>query len=265
MKRLLLLCALSLVACDDGDKKKDLLEKTTPSATVSATVAPLATPAASSAAPSAKAMKPPKECTPGPDVTIDDPDLEAEIRLKADKPKDKNPTLKTSDLALVKSVNLARKNNVDDLDPCVFPKLTGMKDLFLGPGKLNDLRPISTLIQLESLRASINEVEDLKPLEKLTKLDRLDISKTHVHDISVLANLVNLTELQMDDIQITDLSPIAKLKKLEKLSIQNTPITDVSPLKDLTKLKVLTVKGTAISNLDTIQPLMSKGLKVVSK
>ncbi len=173
--------------------------------------------------------------------------------------------LKMSDLANLKSLDLTKKKELDELDGCIFPKMTGLKFLYLGPGKLRDLKPIANLTRLEALRASINEVEDLKPLEKLTQLDVLDLGRTHVRDITSLAGLVNLTELQLDNTQVSDLKPLEKLKKLKILSIKNTTVTDVSPLKGMTDLKTLNVEGCAISNLDTIQPLIGRGLRVVTK
>ena len=71
--------------------------------------------------------------------------------------------------------------------------------------------------------------------------------------------------LQLDDTQVSDLTPLAKDKKLEKVSLKHTNVTDVSPLKGLEKMKFLYVEGCAISNLDTIQPLVGRGLRVVTK
>ena len=240
------LSLLSLVACDEEKKKADLLDATKPAET-----APLVIPSASaSAAMEAAKPKEPIVCPEGNAVKVSSPELEAQIRLKINKPKG---DLDAADLAKVPSINLTTAK-VDELDPCTFPKMTGLKFLYIGQGKLTDLRPIQTLVRLEGLRASINEVEDLKPLEKLVKLDQLDLSKTHVRDLSVLANLVNVTELQLDDTQVSDLTPLAKMTKLEHVSIQHTNVTDVSPLKDLKKLKQLDVAGDAISNINVLNP-----------
>ena len=251
-----------LTACDEDKKKAEILAKTASTdagVTNPANAAPAPTPSAS-----AVAEGPRKDvlCPTGPELALTDKDLEAELRIKLGKPKD---PLKVSDLANVRSLNLTKKQSLDELDPCIIPKLTGLKHLYLGPGKLRDLKPIANLVGLESLRASINEVEDLKPLEKLVLLDRLDLGRTHVRDIAPLANLVNLTELQLDDTQVSDLAPLAKDKKLEKVSIKHTNVVDVSPLKGLDKLKFLYVEGCAIGNLDTIQPLVTRGLRVVTK
>ncbi len=254
---------LVLTACDEDKKKAEILAKTAPAE--ASAPAPAASAPASAAPAEAASAEPPKKdplCPTGPELTLTDKDLEAELRLKLNKPKD---PLKMSDLANVRSLNLTKKQSLDELDPCVIPKLTSLKHLYLGPGKLRDLKPIANLVGLESLRASINEVEDLKPLEKLVLLDRLDLGRTHVRDIAPLANLVNLTELQLDDTQVSDLAPLAKAKKLEKVSIKHTNVTDVSPLKGNDKMKFLYVEGCAIGNLDTIQPLVGRGLRVVTK
>src|SRR5690606_1095647 len=108
MKRaaLIPLALVSLLACDQSKKKEELLAKTasSSSAPLLASAAPVA------AAASAPAVKPPKECGPGPEITIDDPDMEAELRLKLRKPKESSPgPLTTKELASVTSVNLTRK------------------------------------------------------------------------------------------------------------------------------------------------------------
>src|SRR5688500_4975587 len=159
---LLLSFSTAVCACEGDDKKKELLAKTQTTdagAAMPSGVAIVPPTAASSAAPP---PKPPKECGSGPEIAIDDPDLEAELRLKAQKPKDKNPgALTAADLAKVTSVNLAAKKSIDEIDPCVFPKLVNVKGIYLPPGKYRDLGPIANLTKLESLRLSISEVEDV--------------------------------------------------------------------------------------------------------
>jgi hypothetical protein len=259
-----LTCAAVLLGCDDDEKKKKLLEMT---AAKDAGVAVTVPTAAASTSAAASASAPPAEvkpvvCPADKDFTLTDPDIEAELRLKLSKPKGE---ITVADLAKVRSVNLTKKKKLDALDPCLFPKLKNLHHLYLGPGKLRDLSPIAGLTQLESLRASINEVEDLKPLEKLVMLDRVDLGRTHVRDLAPLGNLVNMTELELDDTPVDDVAPLANCKKLEKLSIKRTHVTDVSALRTLTKLKFLYVEGCAIQNLDALAPLVSKGLRVVTK
>src|ERR1700733_11835003 len=86
--------------------------------------------------------------------------------------RDRAWTATQNDLKAIKSINLSQAT-INDLDPCVFPLFTGMKDLFLGPGDLDNLTPLATLTQLITLRASINKVSDVSPLAKMTQMDRL--------------------------------------------------------------------------------------------
>jgi internalin A len=258
-----LVYAVALVALSGCDDPKKDTPKPAPSAAVTSVAS---TPQVASAVPSASAEAPktkaPIVCGTGPELDTKDAGLAEEIRRKLGK-KPGEP-VKNSELATIRSLNLIKAAS-SSLDPCVFQKTAALKDLFLGPGELDDLSPIANLTHMETLRASINHVSDLKPLEKLVLLDRLDLGRTHIRDIKPLENLVNLTELEIDDTQVSDLSPLSKLKKLERLSIRRTLVTDVSPLKDLQKLKYLYTEGAAVSDISPLQPLTARGLKIVSK
>jgi internalin A len=203
-----------------------------------------------------------KDCKPGTLVDFDgDAALEAQVRLKLAKPKG---DVTYSELGKIKSINVSQVK-VNQLDPCIYPHFTGLKELFLGQGKLDDLGPISGLHNLESLRASLNRVTDLKPLEKLAKMDRLDLGHTRVSDLKPLAGMTSLTDLQIDDTQVEDLAPLAECKKLERLSIQRTNVKDVSALKGLDKLKFLYVSGAPIADKSVLGPLTARGLKIVDE
>lgn len=255
------LLALLVVACDEEKKP----EPTKASATPAATAAPAPTPSATADKPKEEKKARPKktaaDCPKGPVVAFDDKAVEAEVRKKLGKA---DGDVTQADLGKLKSLNISQVET-HQLDPCVFPHAKNLKELFLGPGDLDDLSLLAGMSQLESLRASINKVADLTPLEKLTKLDRLDLGRTQVTNLAPLSNLKNLTELAIDDTPVRDLSPIAGLTKLERLSIQRTQVKDYTPLKDMKALKFLYVAGTPEGDLGPIQPLRDKGLKVIDQ
>lgn len=197
------------------------------------------------------------ECADGKNADFHHKPLEAEIRRKLDKPEG---VITKAELAKVKSVNLAKGEPVDYLDPCIFPYLTGVKDLFLGPGKLSDLTPLRKLTRLESLRATANLVSDISVLADLKLLDRLDLANTAVSDVSPLAKLENLTELQLDGSRVSDISPLANLPKLERLTLNRTAVKDVRPLKSVTTLKSLNVSGSAVTDAEV---LARRGLEII--
>jgi internalin A len=254
------LVALSVMGCDEN-KEKELVAKVTDSGAKPAPSAPAA-PAVSGASAGAKPSKKTYTCGAGPEVDFHgNAALETEVRRKLGKD---GGTVLMSELKTIKSINLSQAT-VDDLDPCIFPLFTGIKDLFLGPGDLDDLKPLAGLTQLITLRASINKVSDLTPLSKMTQMDRLDIGRTGVRDIAPLANMQALTELQLDDTQVTDLSPLKSCKNLEKVSIRNTPVKDLSPLKDSRKLRFVYIEGAPIEDTNVLAPLTNGGLKIVRK
>lgn len=197
--------------------------------------------------------------TPGAVDFAGDTSLEKEVRLKLAKPEG---LISPADLANVKSINLTKYGPVNELNPCVMPKFTQLHDLFLGPGDLDDLSPISELTTLISLRATDNKLKNLEPLKKLVHMDRLDLSHSQVADLSVVAQMTELTELEIDGTGVTDLKPLEKLTKLDKVTLANTAVKDISPLRGAAKLRVLDVTGTPITDTSMLQPALGKGLKV---
>lgn len=258
---ILTLASASLFACDDP--KDGSKPAASASVKPTATVPPVATTAPAASAPAAVPAPAKREfkCEPGEAVTFNSPALEQEVRRKSGK--DAGAITK-ADIAKVKSINLTQ-SPTDFLDPCVFPLLTNVKDIFLGQGDLEDLKPVEGLTQLISLRASINKVKDIKPLSRMTKLDRLDLARTLVEDIAPIGNMTELTELALDDSPVTDLSALAKCVKLERLSIKNTRVTDLKPLQGLRKLKVLSIQGSPITDTNVLAAQRSSGLKIETK
>jgi internalin A len=248
------------VACDDP--KSDA----PPAPVASAMAPPVPTPTPTPPPPPAPTFtkKDPAACKAHP-ATVDFGDegsLEKEVRRKLSR--DHGP-ITPADLAQIKSINLTTQEPLHEIDPCIFPMFTGMKDLFLGTGDYDSLAPIQRLTQLESLRASLSSVKDLHPIEGLKRMDRLDLSHTLIgdDDLKSVGLLVNVTELMLDEDSISDLTPIANLKKLERLSIKSTRVQNLAPLAGLHSLKFLYVENAPISDISPVQPLMSSGLKLV--
>lgn len=199
------------------------------------------------------------ECADGKNVDFHHKGLEAEIRRKLEKPEG---AIAKSELAKVKSVNLAKGEALDYLDPCVFPYLTGVKDLFLGPGKLSDISALSKMTRLESLRATANQVSDISVLGNMKQLDRLDLANTLVSDITVIGGLKNLTELQLDGSKVTDIGALANHPKLERLTLNRTGVKDVRALKTVPTLKSVNVSGSAVTEPESIA---RRGLEVIDE
>src|SRR5437868_3530111 len=249
-------CGLLLAACDTPKASPSSAPSAAPSAAnASASSQPAAPPAATSATVPARAPrqhKDPASCAKTGAMAFDDPATEAAVRRQLQKP---SGSIAPAELKKIRTLDLSQQTKDDELDPCLFPHLVGLKGLYLAPGELDDLSLLKGATKLESLRVSATKVSDLSPLAGLHNLDRLDLGRTPVRDLSPLAGLVNLTDLQIDDTEISDLSPLARLDKLEVLNIKRTRVSDVSPLKGMRKLKYLYIEGSLVRDVTPLAGL----------
>jgi internalin A len=256
---------LGASACDESKYDK---YKTPPEAAAAAPSALASAATTASAAPSTTASAPalpkknPADCKPHPaTVDFDDPAFEKEVRRKLGKDAG---SITPSDLAQIKSINLSTVK-MHQIDPCIFPMFSSLKDLFLGPGDYDDLTPLQKLTTLETLRVSLSQVKDLHAIEGLKRMDRLDLSHTLIgdSDLKSVGSLTNLTELTLDEDSISDLSPVANLKKLERLSIKKTQVKSLSPLAGLRTLRFVYIADSQVTDITPVQPLISGGMKLV--
>jgi internalin A len=251
----LLVCAA--LGCDDPKAKAaPAPSASAPSSSASHVEEPTPAPPTKPTA-AVRKRKDPASCPKSGTVVFDDPALEAVVRRQLQKP---SGPVARAELKKVKTLDLSQQTASDELDPCIFPYLTGLKGLYLPPGDLDDLSAIKGATSLESLRVSATKVSDLAPLSGLHKLDRLDLGRTPVRDLAPLGTLENLTELQIDDTEVSDLSPLAKLTKLEVLLIKRTRVSDVSVLKGMRKLKHLYIEGSLVRDLSPVSSI--PGLRI---
>ena len=221
------------LGCDEN-------KKPTPSnaaASVVASAPPAASvpviPSIAVAKPAPRPKKSPADCPKSATAAFPNADVESAVRLKLQK-KDGNVTF--ADLQKLHSLNISQ-SKLTELDVCLFPHMKELKELFIGPGEVEDLSAIANLTKLESLRLSLNPIRDLQPLSGMTKLDRLDLAHTEVRDLTPLKSLTSLTELLLDDTPVEDVSPLASLDKLTVLVLKNTRVKDVKSLRPLKLLK----------------------------
>jgi internalin A len=249
------------MACDEPSSGSPAV----PEAAAAAVPAPTPAPTPSETAPPAPKFvkKSVADCKPHP-TEIDfgeDALLEKEVRRKLSK--DKGP-ITPADLAQIKSINLSSAT-IHQVDPCIFPMFTSIKDLFLGPGEYDDLTPLQKLTTLESLGASNSAVKNLHAIEGLKRLDRLDLSHSAVDDdnLKSLGTLINVTELMLDENTISDLTPVGNMKKLQKLSIKKTQVQNLAPIAGIKTLKFLYIADSSVTDISPVSPLVSGGMKLI--
>jgi internalin A len=250
--------ALALLGCDEKPAQET---KPAPPPEAAPVTPPTPAPAPE---PEPEAKTPTKkleDCEKGK-VALGNSEVEAHLRMKAQKPEG---DLTTADLGKITSVNFSRLS-LDTLDTCIFHHMKSLKEVFLGPGKVWDLSPLAGLSQLETVRVAGNPVEELAPLAGLKKMDRLDISDTKIKDLSPVAGWTLLTEVTLDGSAVEDISALSGAKGLQVLSIKRTKIKDLSPLKDSKKLEQLFIAESAIaSDIAATGVVHQNGTKVIQE
>jgi internalin A len=251
--------ASCVLACDESTSEEKKSE-----ATAAASALPSAGPAAALEVAPAKTEPPKKktaeDCPKTDSVEFPSADYEDAVRKKLQKP---SGEITKADLGKLTSLNVSQLP-MDEVDVCLYPHMTGIKELFLGGGQYDDLSPLASLTKLESLGVSRNQVKDISALSGMTKLQRLDLGRTQVEDLSPLSALTELTELMLDSTQVEDLGPISKLGNLERLGIKGTKVKNLEPLADLTKLKFLYAGGTPAADEYAFGPVKKNGTKVMT-
>ena len=95
---------------------------------------------------------------------------------------------------------------------------------------MQNLLPVSRLINLKSLNIAYTEIGFLQPIQGLTHLESLDISHTY----------------------ISDLRPLQDMGNLKHLNIMNTPVKDLSALMNDGKIEVIEADSTIISTSQVV-------------
>ena len=199
------------------------------------------------------------------EVNIPDPNLEAVIRDKINKPEEpitksdlegitflEAPDNNIRDITGIEGcVNLERlflggteetgwrsSNEIEDISPIV--GLTKLTELWLGANKIRDITPLSNLTNLAILVLQGNQITDITPLTNLTNLTILVLAENEISDIIPLSNLTKLTELYLSDNQIEDIQPLVENKGLaegDRVDLQGNPLNETSINTYIPRLK----------------------------
>ncbi|PHR99508.1 MAG: hypothetical protein COA78_24910 [Blastopirellula sp.] len=126
-------------------------------------------------------------------------------------------------------------------------KLDCSLNILLHGQLIDDLTPVQQLNNIRELELIHTEVNDLSPLSDLMQLELLDIDGANVTDLTPLAKLINLRVLKLDTLEAKDLSPLSDLTQLEELHIVGSGFTDITPLAKLVKLRDLRLVGPPVA------------------
>lgn len=137
-------------------------------------------------------------------------------------------------------------NALDRLPP-ELSEMSQLREILLIGTKVNDIKPLANLKDLETLGLDGTAVTDISPVRSLIRLGTLGIRNTAVIDFSPLANLKSARMLFLSGTRIADLSHLANLAELTDLEINDTPITDLRPIAWLDRLATDGIWGLTFS------------------
>ena len=157
-------------------------------------------------------------------------------------------------------VLIAAGNKILDLKP--LSELLQLQTLDLSSNQISDVKPLSGLLQLKKLDLVDNQISDVKPLSGLLQLQRLLLGSNQISDLKPLSGLLQLQRLLLGSNQISDLKPLSGLLQLQTLDLQNNRISNVKPLSGLLQLQTLDLQDNRISDLKPLSSLIEKGLPV---
>ena len=151
-----------------------------------------------------------------------------------------------------KRINLT----TDSMDITDIQAVMDVESLDLSQNHLvQNIEPLTALVNLQVLNISHTAVVDLSPLRNLTGLVELNASYTAVEDATALRYSDNMTKLNLSYTKIRDISFVERMTHLEQLELRGTPIADFAMLGNLTTLKLLDVAGTSIPGLGPVGTL----------
>jgi Leucine-rich repeat (LRR) protein len=127
--------------------------------------------------------------------------------------------------------NISASPNPEELHEVI-----GMKALDLSGNRyLQNLDPVSRLINLNTLLLSKTEITDLAPISTLSELKIMDISNTRVNSIADLTSLHNLESLSMENTRVDNLDALGELKHLRLVLADGSRLSQQTVTNLITK------------------------------
>jgi len=107
---------------------------------------------------------------------------------------------------------------------------------------------LHAILNLQELDLSGNSyMQNLIPVSRLINLRSLNIAHTEIAFLQPIAGLANLETLNIEHTFINDITPLQDMVSLRHLNIMNTPVTDLTPLLTDNRIELVEADSTAIS------------------
>jgi hypothetical protein len=134
--------------------------------------------------------------------------------------------------------------------------LTNLLTLTMADVLISDLSSLANLVQLTDLDLRWSEnISDLSPLSSLINLRTLRVERTAVSDITPLQDMTRLQYLNIDSTSVSDLSPLAGFQELATIDATDSLVQSVAPLYDCIALTTVQLERCHLTSLNGFQDL----------
>ncbi|CAL5985052.1 T9SS_type A sorting domain-containing protein [Hexamita inflata] len=158
------------------------------------------------------------------------------------------------------NISLQTLNSVDLKHIC---SIRSLVTLYVVQCGLRSIDCIGSLINLEVLDISLNEVLKINQMRLLVNLKELNISNNDRINITPLKYLVGLIKLDLSSCAIKKLNVLKSLVNLQYLNAQYNYSVDISALQYLKKLTFLNLTGCDLISIFYLSPLVNlESLKI---
>ncbi|MCI4670421.1 MAG: leucine-rich repeat domain-containing protein, partial [Bacteroidia bacterium] len=134
--------------------------------------------------------------------------------------------------------------------------LVGLQSLTLSSNQISKLEGLDGLVGLESLTLSSNQISKLEGLDGLVGLKRLTLRSNQISKLEGLDDLVGLQSLDLRSNQISKLEGLDGLVGLQSLDLSSNQISKLEGLDGLVGLQSLTLSSNQISKLEDLDGLV---------
>lgn len=181
-------------------------------------------------------------------VAIKDPELEAIIRDKLDKPEG---DILVSDMANLYSLNINNKETpVRQLDGLEYAVNLG--NFSYRYGQLESLAPIANCGYITYLTISYSTVDELPNTLDMPDLRTVNFIETNVSDFSFLAGLTQITDLTLTRCGVSAIEFLSDFDDLVELNLSDNQIADIAALRDKRQLTSLNLHKNEVVNIDVL-------------
>lgn len=154
-------------------------------------------------------------------------------------------------------LNLSNRRIKDITDIDGLESLIELQSLDLSNNQISEIKGLEKLVNLRTLKLECNQISEIKGLKDLTNLTFLRLRKNQISEIKGIEALINLTYLDLSFNKIKEIKNLDTLIKLTILELKNNNLQEIKGLNTLEKLEELDLSSNQITEIKGFENLIN--------